>query len=104
MASARGIKRLPGFEHCNQHGQEAVGDAPQCAAMLVADAAQLGVVTLAVRVVQNATASQMVDGIAKSLAASTPHDHLPALAALPGDRCCPAVSPECIVIPLGQRI
>ena len=72
--------------------------------MFVTDAAQLGIVTLAVRIVQNAAAGQMVDGIAKPLAATTPHEYLLAFAALPGHWRSPAVSAEGIVVPLGDRI
>src|SRR6516225_7016110 len=72
--------------------------------MLVADPAQLGIVTLAVRIVQNATTSQVVHGIAEPLTAATPHDHLVAFAALPGYRRSPAVSAEGVVVPLRQRI
>lgn len=71
--------------------------------MFAADGAQLGIVTLAVRFVQNAAASQMVDGLAKSLAATTPHEYLLAFAALPGHWRSPAVSTEGIVVPLGYR-
>jgi len=45
---------LPGFEHRDQHGQKSISDAPKCSAMSVADAAQLGIVMLAVRIAQNA--------------------------------------------------
>ena len=72
--------------------------------MFVADAAQLGRVRLAVRIVQNAAAGQMVDGIAKPLAATTPHEYLPAFATLPGHWRSPAVCAEGIVVPLGDRI
>jgi hypothetical protein len=68
--------------------------------MFVADPAQLGIVTLAVRIVQNATAGQVVHGTAKPLTATTPHDYLLAFAALPS----PAVSAQGVVVPLGQRI
>ena len=72
--------------------------------MFVADAAQLGRVRLAVRIVQNAAAGQMVDGIAKPLAATTPHEYRLAFAALPGHGRSPAGSAEGIVVPWGDRI
>ena len=72
--------------------------------MFVANPAQLGIVTLAVRIVQDATAGQVVHGIAKPLTAATPHDYLLALAALPGHRRSPAVSAQGVLVALGQRI
>jgi hypothetical protein len=72
--------------------------------MFVAGAPQLGVVTLAVRVVQNATAGQVVHGIAEPLAAATPHDYLIALATLPSHRRSPAVSAKRGIVPFCQRI
>ena len=55
---------------------------------------------LAVRVVQNTAAGQMVNGTAKPLAATAPHDYLLALTALFRYRGDAAVSAEGCVISL----
>jgi hypothetical protein len=57
--------------------------------------------TLAVRIVQNTAASQLVNGIAKPLAATAPHHYLLALATLLCHWCHTAVSAEGSIISLG---
>lgn len=69
--------------------------------MFVSNRAKAGVMALAVSIVQNAPARQMIDGISEPLAAATPHYYLLALVALFGYRRDSTVSTEGGVVSLG---
>jgi len=56
------------------------------------------------RIVLHAGASPVVQRILQSWVAAVAHANLVALPALSGYRCHPAMSTDCVIIPLSQRI
>ncbi len=100
--SAFGVVRLAGLEHRHEHGQETVRHSSKRTAMTVADRAKPGVLLFAVRVMLHARARPVIEGIAQSHIAAIAHSDLPGFATLPGHGSDPAVSADCMVVPLSE--
>ena len=94
------IVRLPAFQHCDQDGEQAVGNAAKRSSMFVPGRAETSIVEAAEKIMLNAASRSVMHSIAEALAAATTHDNLLALAALPGHQRDPAVGAQGIVVPL----
>ena len=70
------IVRLPAFQHCDQDGEQAVGNAAKRSSMFVPGRAETSIVEPAERIMLNAASRPVIHRIAEALAAATPHDNM----------------------------
>ena len=91
-------------EHRAGDVQQAVGHRAQGARVSVAPGAQRLVLAVADRITLDGDARPIEDGVAQSVVGRPPLYHEQTLARTPGDRCHPAQTAKCVVVPPPHRV